>query len=195
MVKKIISFADSYLDSQDVRYYPTIGYSDHGSDITMTVGKSGQGFIRRGVIAFDLSSVPDVRQIRSVKMVLYNTYPWASMNVYAYRLTRSNWTESGVCWVRYDSSHSWTNWGGDYTTTNGAVCYIAGEAWYTWDITALAKDSFSAFSKQVHVLLWGDTGPAAYPRSFRTRDYTGAEKPYLLVTTDDGAMFLLNHKK
>lgn len=175
MATIIYPFADTYLDGSSAD-------SNYGGSNTIEVGVFRTGYAR-GLMAFDLSSlgISNFERIESVVLYLYNNYLYLGQTIYIYRLTRSNWTEYGATWNKYDGTNYWTTSGGDYTTTNWASVYVGGAGWYSCDITALAQDSFYTFNKQVHILLWGDNGPSAYPRIFYSKE-NSANKPYLSIT-------------
>lgn len=98
----------------------------YGTTTTMMWGAGSQ--TNRGLIKFNLGSIPAGSTISSAVMSLYVTddYTYAHRTHYAYRVRRA-WVEptvgethdpaTGACWNRYDATNNWTT-GGCEDVTN-----------------------------------------------------------------------------
>lgn len=110
---------------------------------------------------FLLDSIPAGATIQQADMQLYNYDGQAADEgqvVWAYKLSRQDWTDLGVTWNSYKAGSAWTSPGGDYITANpsGASLTlpdtVGGAGWLTWDITEIVKDAL-AHSISVGVIL------------------------------------------
>ncbi len=96
----------------------------------------------RGILKFDLSSIPSGSTITSVTLSLYLYSTRGYDRTYCIHKVTKNWTESGVTWNKYDGTNNWTTSGGDYeatasaTVTAGAVWNI----WVNWSSSTLVSD-------------------------------------------------------
>lgn len=108
-----------------------------GTDATMVVGEhqSLTGYVYRGIIKFDLSTIPSSSVITSATLSLW-TYSDASANartMYLYRVKR-NWVESEVTWNVYSTGNNWTTAGCADTTDDreasaiGSIALTASES-------------------------------------------------------------------
>jgi len=111
--------------------------TNYGADVSMLI-QAGTG---RGLVKFDLSSIPAGSDIRSAQLSLYHTNG-GSDPVSAFRATRP-WTEgtgaagSGASWASADGVEAWTTAGGDYDPASGvAITLSPNGTWSTWDLTA-----------------------------------------------------------
>ncbi len=122
---------------------------------------------KRGIVQFDLSTVPTGLIITSATLKLYinDNQEVAGRIIWAYRVTES-WTESGVTWNSRDGSNPWSTAGGTYTTTGGASSTApSGKTWMTWDVTDIVKE-------------WTENGQPNYGFLLKdgTEQFTGASK-------------------
>jgi len=115
---------------------------NYGTDSTISVD-SQDTQSQRGLIQFNLSSIPANSIINSAILRLYTTAVKNAadhhMNISVYRLT-SNWTESGATWNNKNSSTAWTTAGGDFDSTKFATTVVnASGTYYYWNITILVQ--------------------------------------------------------
>ena len=85
----------------------------------------------RGILKFDLSSIPSGSTITSVTLSLYLYSTRGYDRTYCLHKVTKNWTESGVTWNKYDGTNNWTTSGGDYEATASATV-TAGAVWNIW---------------------------------------------------------------
>ena len=163
------SGADSYIDS----YVPN---NNFGSNVDLYVGPtevSGNPMIRRAVIKYDFSSLPNATVITAAQMLCYVRSGSAARTLWAYRLTRTNWTELGVTWNKYDGTNAWTAAGGDYTADDGASITSPGTGnWAEWNVLAQAQYALLNTSKILHCLLKDGTESGISTTYFHSKNYT-----------------------
>lgn len=74
----------------------------------------------RAIGAFDLTGTTSASVKNARLVIVTNTYGilgWP-FTVNIVRCTRTNWTEAGVTWNKYDGTNNWTNAGGDIDTAD-----------------------------------------------------------------------------
>ncbi len=107
------------------------------------------------------------------------------------RVTRSDWTETGVTWNEYKSGFSWTTPGGDFTAVDKVTKvqnFTTGVGNYalTWDLTTLAQDALDNRSGVLDIMLKFTTEPGAGLQSFlfasRSNIFVGDNTPQLILT-------------
>jgi FlgD Ig-like domain len=120
------------------------------------VGTNGMGTFRRGLLAFDLSTIPAGSTIDSVKLQLDMTQS-ANLNVYTIRVHRvsADWGEAGsfgsgtggpaepgdATWgYRFYDTQAWTTAGGDFTAAPSASQSVGGNGLYSWTGSGLVAD-------------------------------------------------------
>jgi len=160
------STIDSWLSEQD----PNTNY---GSDTKLIVGKGTNAF--RSVLGFDFSALPNQVEIISAQFMayVYSVIGSSGRTLWAYRLTRTNWTEGGGTWNKYDGSNNWSSAGGDYTVTDGAsVSGPSAGNWANWSVLAQAVYAEINTSKLLHLLLKDGTETANQVSYFYAREYT-----------------------
>src|SRR6059058_6020915 len=93
--------------------------------------------LRRGVIQFDLSSIPACASVTSatLRMTIENAGN-ASRTYGAHRVTAS-WTEGGVTWLRRNSTTLWTSAGGDFVAapTDSVPTGTVNNVLLQWNVT------------------------------------------------------------
>ncbi len=114
--------------------------------------------VRRGLIAFDVSSVPAGVTITSVSLTLHMSRTISGAQNIQMRRVLADWgegtsaagrgegggapvTTNDATWVhRFFNSATWTTPGGDFSTTVSATTAVSGIANYTWSGTGLVAD-------------------------------------------------------
>jgi hypothetical protein len=117
------------------------------------VGANGGGSFRRGLVRFDLSSIPVGSTISSVSLRLYCSAAGVNAQhpVALHRLLAS-WgegtslafggggaasTPGDATWInRFHPGQPWTTAGGDFAATASATRNVGGQGFYTWTSTA-----------------------------------------------------------
>ena len=120
------------------------------------VGLNGNGTFRRGLLAFDLSTIPSGATIDSVRLQLDMSQS-ANTIVYTVRVHRvtADWGEAGsfgsgtggpaepgdATWgFRFYDTEGWTTPGGDFTAAASATQSVGGNALYSWTGAGLVAD-------------------------------------------------------
>jgi hypothetical protein len=123
--------------------------SDWGGYDVFHVGANASS-VRRGLVQFDLSSLPPHAQITSATLSVYETITLrGSGTVGVHRVTTawaegagSNTCTGGANWTGNGLGGSWLTPGGDYTAPDAAtVSKTAGNTpgWDRFDITSIAR--------------------------------------------------------
>lgn len=144
----------------------------------------------RGLLQFDLSSLPAQAKIQTAILELYQSDPsaWGG-KVSVHRVTNS-WVEGikngsiGVPnWTQKETGINWTSAGGDYDAIPVAATVIAsggGLSWYNWDITSLVQSWGNNLYPNEGITLLPISGAEAY---FSSSDAsTAANRPKLTIT-------------
>ncbi len=89
---------------------------------------------RRGLIKFDLSSIPSNATINGATLYLYEKDNKSDQTTYVYRVT-SSWSESTVTWL------TWTLLGGDFDNSISYFTFLPNQkdCMLTLDITNLVR--------------------------------------------------------
>ncbi len=148
--EKILQYGlDGYTGVRDNYMYAGGATTNYGGIERMTVcgyASQGAGNIQRGMVRFDLSSVPAGTAITSAKLYLYSydaVQSKGSSGFYGvYRLTR-DWSESASSWNQATGSVAWTTPGGDFLAGPDATSAKqpnASPCWYEWDVTDAVQE-------------------------------------------------------
>ena len=107
------SAGDSWIDEASAN-------ANKGADNHMHVF-SQNAKVRRGVVQFNLSSIPACASVTSATLRLSIEVAGNQSRTYeAHRVTAS-WTESGVTWRSRNATTLWTNQGGDFVGSKSQV--------------------------------------------------------------------------
>ena len=182
------SSKDNYIATADG------GENDNYGDYTYLVLHSNVslGYYRRILLHFDISDLSSSASVSEAVLYLYyydkgENYTVAQTG-YIDRLTRTNWTELGSTWNKYDGTNNWTSVGGDYTTDDEASTTIPTTVgqWLNWTITNIVTYSIENVSEQVHLMVRRNDNGAWSSGSclFYSKDYTTdtSKRPKLTVT-------------
>lgn len=152
-----VGCVDTFLD----QWNPT---SVHGNELKMAV-RSYE--VRHALIRFDLSSIPTNVLVHSARLELYvsertNANP---ISVAAYRVNRV-WSEDVATWITATTGVTWAIPGcaGPSDREPSPVVtrtLSTTEAWYTWDITSLARGWIQSPASNAGVLLLAPAGQGA----------------------------------
>lgn len=129
--------------SQDAFIHSFNTTSNYGSESEIYVNKSNSGspelyfYTSRGLIKFDLSSIPAGQTITSATLKL--TAPdldgiiGGFMDIH--KVTQP-WTEGNVTWETFDGLTNWTSSGGDFSSVQAtSEAFTNGNTEITWNLT------------------------------------------------------------
>jgi hypothetical protein len=124
----------------------------NGADNKFEV-RPDNGADRRGLLRFDLSSVPANATVTSATLYLYEGGNKTGQTTFVYRVT-SSWNESTATW------NTWTVPGGDFDSSMAYFAYLPeqGNCMLTIDITNLVQAWANGTYNNYGVLLYS-TGP------------------------------------
>lgn len=155
-----------------------------GTDTRIHVMMTAAPTPRRGIIEFDISSIPTGSTINSATLSLWTDIGYTNVNTSIHRITRS-WTEAGSTWNTYDGSNSWTSAGGDYDSTADANATpsstIAGTK-TDWTITSLVQEWVNGTANNGILLKLTSESGATQGHLYRSSDNaTSSERPKLVI--------------
>lgn len=147
--------------------------SNFGSDDRIDV-RPDNGADRRGLIKFDLSSIPSNSTITSATLYLYSHDNKDGQTTFIYRV-KSNWSENSVTWL------SWSL-GGDFDSGTSYFTFPPAQSncMLTLDITSLVRAWVNG-TYQNHGLMLYSTGPNHTIRYTSKEDGTASQRPKLNI--------------
>lgn len=175
----------------------------NGADAGIFVGKTALERERRGVLRFDLSSIPAGSVINSVSLTLRVTRTSAGPEPVNVHRALSQWGEGtsnaggqggqgapptpGDCTWSYAMwpSTLWNTPGGDFSATVSATQQVVGLASYTWNASGLKSDVQGwvdgTFANHGWFLLGNETAPITVKRFAARNHPTVSYRPTLTV--------------
>jgi FtsP/CotA-like multicopper oxidase with cupredoxin domain len=201
-------------------YQPASGgtTNSNGAGEHSFAGRTDDGYIRRGVMAFNISTIPPGSVITSVTLTLYmsRTRDTAD-NVPLHRLL-ANWGEAAsnatqeegrgiqaqpgdATWYhRFYPTSLWASVGGDFVPTASATMSVNKEGFYSWSAASLVADVQLWVNNPATNFGWlikGDETTSKTAKRFDTREVaTPSQRPMLIVDyiapTQFGACVLTN---
>ncbi|HXQ39537.1 MAG TPA: DNRLRE domain-containing protein, partial [Anaerolineales bacterium] len=156
---------DSYIDGGS----PSNNY---GADNIFAV-RPDNGADRRGLVKFDLSSIPVNANITSATLHLYSQDNKTGQTTSLYRVT-SNWSESTVTW------QSWTQPGGDFASGTSYFTFLPDQnnCMLTMDIASLVRAWVNGTYPNYGLMLYS-TGPNHTIKYSSKEDGTASHQPKL----------------
>jgi len=159
--------------------------TNYGSETTLWFRYLGY----RIIIHFDTTDLPYASIVSQgdLKLYVYSVNYPTSAQICAYRMTRTNWTETGATWYKYDGTNPWTTPGGDYTQTNKtSITMPQSTGWATWSSSQLIQDCYDNLSKNVHLLMqYENISSSEDVRVYSNNYYDSAYRPKLIVSIND----------
>ena len=201
------TFADtvSFLARKDNTLYLDLnGQLSNGQGIYLFAGRTTNDALRRGLIAFDLTSIPSNATITGASLSMFLNRPRPNTAPVGVSLSRAlrNWGEGAsnagdpggigaqaepgdATWLHtfYDTSF-WITPGGDFSATLSATTLVMENAIYTWSGSGLLLDVQSWVSNPATNFGWvilGDEVDSGTAQRFNTRENT-SDPPQLMVT-------------
>jgi len=166
----------------------------------------GSGSIRRGLLAFNLSSIPAGATVTSATLTLNASKSNSASTIISLHKVTKNWGEgtsnagdpggSGAAATTNDatwkhtffSTQTWTNPGGDFAGAASATSTITGLGLRTWTGAGMVADVQSWLASPSSNFGWeliGDESQSATAFRFDTREInTASLRPALSVTYD-----------
>jgi hypothetical protein len=158
---------DAYIDGSS----PTRNY---GADNKFEV-RPDNNADRRGLLKFDLSSIPANARITSATLYLYENGNKTGQTTYLYRVT-SNWSESTVTWI------TWSTPGGDFDSSTPYFAYLPEQSncMLTMDIANLVQAWVNGIYNNYGLMLYS-TGPNHIISYTSKEDSNSSEWPRLNI--------------
>ncbi|GAI31820.1 unnamed protein product, partial [marine sediment metagenome] len=163
----------------DTMLYQGEGDTNYGSDIYFFV-RGLTTYNHRGILKFELSSIPNNSTINSAALYLYQrgTAYTGTHNIGAHFVSDDSWVESTTTWNNQPSHNGTAMDTIDVDNTGGA-------AWYNWNITDQTQTEYGDNQKiSIKMVSQLEGGGTNRQRSFHTKEYTTDEslRPYLNAT-------------
>jgi hypothetical protein len=145
---------------------------------------------------FDLSGLPSGVVLDSATLYLYyyhyNGTDPSGLTVWAYKLTRTDWSESQSSWNAYKSGSNWTAAGGDYVTSSpsgGSATIPASYGWMNWDVLAIIQAAVAAGVAAEFLLRFGTETGGGSEAYFYSKEYTADTtlRPKLVITYSEAS--------
>lgn len=187
-------------------YEDPTGSLSNGVGVRFFTGKTGDGYIRRALVAFDVAgSVPAGATITNVTLRLNMSKTTAPAETVELHRVLADWGEgasdaganegSGIqaasgdaTWVHtfYNTSF-WTNVGGDFSATVSATQSVAGVGFYTWgstpEMVADVQSWLNSPSTNFGWVVVGNEIEVHTAKRFDSRNHTTANnRPALTIT-------------
>jgi hypothetical protein len=148
--------------------------TNFGSDNELEV-RPDSGSDRRGLLKFDLGSIPANSTITSATLYLYSQDSKAGQTTYIYRVT-SNWSENSATWS------TWTLPGGDFDSDTSYFTFLPAQSncMLTLDLTSLVQAWVDGTSPNYGLLLYS-IGPNHIIRYSSKENGTASQRPKLNI--------------
>jgi hypothetical protein len=184
-------------------YEDPAGQTSNGSGIYLFDGKTNSNLLRRGLIAFDLASIPSNATITGATLSMFLSMSHGESTDVSLRKVSRDWGEGAsdagdpggfgaqaepgdATWIHtfYDTSF-WTTSGGNFSPTVSATTTVSTvDTTYTWSGSGLLADVQAWVSNPASNFGWvilGDEIDAGSAQRFNTRENT-INPPQLTVT-------------
>jgi hypothetical protein len=162
------------LPSDDTYINGSALLSNYGNDNKFEV-RPDNGADRRGLLKFDLSSIPANATVTGATLYLYEKDNKTGQTTYIYRVT-SNWNENSATWL------SWLLLGGDFDNSISYFTYLPEQnnCMLTIDITDLVRKWVDGTYNNYGLMLYS-TGPNHIISYSSKESSTASERPKLNV--------------
>lgn len=172
-------------------YEAAAGNISNGRGESLFVGTTAIGELRRGLIRFDLSSLPAGALITSAKLTMTMTRTITGPEPVSLHAASASWGEgdsivvgeggkgapAGVgdaTWLhRFYSDTTWATPGGDFTSTSSASVLVGGNGSYSWESSGLLNDVRGWATSPLSNFGWvmrGNEGTSTTAKRFATRE-------------------------
>lgn len=175
---------DSYLSEQNTG-------RNYGNCTTLLVDGQNGARAYRGLLKFDVSSIPANAIINSASLSLTATAVQSAnpFSIDVHRMTR-DWTEGAQCntngtpnWNDYSAGNPWTALGGDYNATVRGTTSVSTTGSYNWTITSLVQEWVNGTSSNFGMLMkFNNEATANEQKTFGSvENATAGNRPVLTV--------------
>lgn len=195
----------SIVSSRDNTLYQTTdGSLSNGIGPNMFVGRNNANAARRGLVRFDLSSIPVGSTITSAMLRMNMSQGGAGSVAISVHRALGDWGEGNsnagsggggggaasqtgdATWIHtFYNTNVWASAGGDFAVDPTATVNVSALGFYTWfseDLGRNVQDWLNAPSTNFGWLLLGPEGVNGTARRFDTRENSVAEnRPTLIV--------------
>ena len=200
-------------------YESATGALSNGLGTKVLASKSTTGFIRRGVVSFNLiPAIPPGATVTNAILTLYNVQAGTNAATVTVHKATADWGEGSslaagdedtgassttgdATWIhRFYSGTNWTTPGGDFVATESAATSVANAGFYSWTSASVITDVQGWVNNPTTNFGWvirgKETGPGNALKSFESRqsiDPTRRPKleiTYLASTVPTGACSL-----
>jgi hypothetical protein len=156
---------DTYIDAG-------LPLGNYGNDNVLQV-RPDNNADRRGLVKFDLSSIPANANITSATLYLYSQDNKTGQLTSVYRVT-SNWNENTVTWL------TWTLLGGDFDSSTSYFTFIPDQnnCMLTMDLASLVRAWVNGTYPNYGLMLYS-TGPNHIIKYSSKEDTTASRQPKL----------------
>jgi len=187
-------------------FFSTDGNASNGAGPHFFVGTIRTGNIRRGILAFDVSAIPQGALVTEVTLTMkVSNAQGGAQDIGLYRVP-ADWGEAGsmatgpglgqpapaqtgdATWLhRFFNSASWTFPGGDFSFTMSASQSVTGTGSYTWGSTSemIADGQLWVDNPDTNFgwIVMGNEGANQTAKRFDSKEHpTEASRPVLTVT-------------
>ncbi|MBS7622821.1 DNRLRE domain-containing protein [Candidatus Bathyarchaeota archaeon] len=170
----------------DTHIYEGDPNNNFGASDGFVVGAVSGGRFR-GLVKFDLSSIPSGSTVNVAYLLLYYYYRGennpAGRTYNAYRVTK-DWVETQATWNVYSTGNSWTTPGGDYTTDGGSSSTVPAntEQWMIWDVTSIVKAWIEGGQPNYGFIIRDQSEGVVFSADFRSKEVSDPDlRPILKV--------------
>ena len=179
------------------------GGTSNGAGQQLFVGKTGQGDIRRALLAFDISALPSGSTVISATVSLDMNKTTNGAQDIELRAVTSDWgegtsdadgnegqgtvsTTGDATWIHtFFNTGMWTTAGGDFSSMVSATQSVVGLGIYTWTGAAVAADVQGWLDNPMTNLGWiliGNEAMSATAKRFGSREQgSSLNRPKLVI--------------
>lgn len=183
-----------------------VGNRANGGNFSFYAGRAGtltSWPVRRGLVAFDTSSIPPGSTVTNVQFRLYMSMTTATSKAFAVHRVTSAWNEgttvgaSGnggaavtgdVTWRHtFWNNQFWTTPGGDFVPTASATTNVNAVGYYTWGSTAQMVADVQTWvntpsSSHGWILIGPEQSGQKSAKQFEARESLAQYRPQLTIT-------------
>ena len=165
--------------NQDADMYMSNPDNAYGTTPTIYVGNND---LWRGLVNFDLSSIPSGAIITSATLKLAKVGGSSNnLEIGVYSLT-NQWSDAYVTWNRRLSGVVWSNAGGDYNSTLISSTIVgSSNVTYSWDVTSTVQNWVSGTVTNYGLIMKG-LSSTTYTKYFASLDGSTNDYPTLYIT-------------